>query len=199
VINADDYYGRDAFVSAYDYLSRAEDQERYDYCMIGYSIENTLTENGHVARGVCALTPEGYLSDIRERTKIQRNQGKIQFTQDDEHWTTLAEGTPVSMNFFGFTPSFLEELERRFPIVLTELLKTNPVKGEFYIPLVVGELIEEHRAKVKVIPSQDKWYGVTYKEDKPLVMAAMEEKKKADEYPARLWAAAEPFERNTKA
>ena len=199
VINADDYYGRDAFVSAYDYLSRAEDQERYDYCMIGYSIENTLTENGHVARGVCALTPEGYLSDIRERTKIQRNQGKIQFTQDDEHWTTLAEGTPVSMNFFGFTPSFLEELERRFPIVLTELLETNPVKGEFYIPLVVGELIEERRAKVKVIPSQDKWYGVTYKEDKPLVMAAMEEKKKADEYPARLWAAAEPFERNTKA
>ncbi|HCU07978.1 MAG TPA: nucleotidyltransferase [Clostridiales bacterium] len=199
VINADDYYGRDAFVSAYNYLSRAEDQDLYDYCMIGYSIENTLTENGHVARGVCALTPEGYLSDIKERKKIQRNQGQIQFTLDDEKWTTLAEGTPVSMNFFGFTPSFLEELEQRFPIVLEELLKTDPIKGEFYIPLVVGDLIEEQRASVKVIPSRDKWYGVTYKEDKPLVMTAMEAKKKAAEYPASLWEDAAPFERNTKA
>lgn len=188
VINADDYYGRDAFVSAYDYLSRAGDRGSCDYCMIGYSIENTLTENGHVARGVCALTPEGYLADIQERTKIRRKRGAIQFTQDDEHWTTLPEGTPVSMNFFGFTPSFLEELEQRFPEALAQILANDPLKGEFYVPLAVGELIREDRARVKVIPSLDKWHGVTYKEDKALVTAAMEEKKQAGFYPADLWA-----------
>ena len=187
VINADDYYGPAAFASAYEYLAHAKDKEMYDYCMIGYSIENTLTENGHVARGVCALTPEGYLSDIQERTKIQINQGQIQFTEDDLTWTTLVEGTPVSMNFFGFTPSFLDELERRFPSALAAILKSNPVKGEFYVPLGVGALIDERRASVKMIPSRDKWYGVTYQEDKPLVVAAMEDKKRRGEYPDRLW------------
>ncbi len=195
VINADDYYGPDAFASAYEYLSRAEDKGSYDYCMIGYSIENTLTENGHVARGVCALTADGYLSDIQERTKIQINQGAIQFTEDDQSWTTLDEGTPVSMNFFGFTPSFLDELERRFPPALDEILKSNPIKGEFYVPLVVGSLIREGKASVKMIPSRDKWYGVTYQEDKPLVVAAMEEKRRRGDYPPQLWSASGAPER----
>ncbi len=187
VINADDYYGREAFASVYDYLCTAEDKETYDFCMIGYSIENTLTENGHVARGVCNQTEEGYLSDIQERTKIQKNNGLIQYTQDDKNWTTIPEGTLVSMNFFGFTQSFLEELDHRFPEVLKTILQTNPVKGEFYVPLVVGELVKEKKARVKVLPSKDQWYGVTYREDKPLVVAALNEKKKTGEYPENFW------------
>jgi NDP-sugar pyrophosphorylase family protein len=187
VINADDYYGREAFVSMYGHLSKAEDKEMYDFSMIGYSIEKTLTENGHVARGVCNQTEDGYLSDIQERTKIQKNNGLIQFTQDDENWTTIPPGTLVSMNFFGFTAAFLEELEQRFPDALKKILENNPLKGEFYIPLVVGELIHEKKASVKVLPSKDQWYGVTYKEDKPLVVAALNEKKAAGEYPQNLW------------
>lgn len=187
VINADDYYGREAFVSMYDFLSQAEDKEMYDFSMIGYSIEKTLTENGHVARGICSQTDQGFLNDIRERTKIQKNNGLIQFTQDDTNWITIPEGTLVSMNFFGFTKSFLEELEQRFPPALKEILEKNPLKGEFYIPLVVGDLIKEKKASVKVLPSKDQWYGVTYKEDKPLVVAALNQKKKAGEYPQNLW------------
>lgn len=187
VINADDYYGKEAFVSIFNYLSNIDDQNAYDFCMAGYSIEKTLTKNGHVARGVCNQTSDGYLSDIQERTKIQTNNGIIQYTEDDQNWHTIAPGTLVSMNFFGFTLPFLNELEERFPKAFEQILETNPVKGEFYVPLVVGELIKENKATVKVLPTNEQWYGVTYQDDKPLIIQAMQEKKANGEYPNDLW------------
>lgn len=188
VINADDYYGKEAFVSIYNYLTNVADENAYDFCMAGYSIEKTLTENGHVARGVCNQTVDGYLSDIQERTKIQINDGRIQFTEDDMTWQNIPSGTLVSMNFFGFTRPFLNELEERFPRAFEDILKTNPIKGEFYVPLVVGELIKEKKATVKVLPTNEQWYGVTYQDDKPLIVQAMEKKKADGEYPGGLWA-----------
>ena len=188
VINADDYYGKEAFVSIYDYLTNVTDENAYDFCMAGYSIEKTLTENGHVARGVCNQTSEGYLSDIQERTKIQINDGRIQFTEDDITWQDIPCGTLVSMNFFGFTGPFLNELEERFPKAFEHILKTNPIKGEFYVPLVVGELIKENKARVRVLPTNEQWYGVTYRDDKPLIIEAMKKKKADGEYPDDLWA-----------
>ena len=187
VINADDYYGKEAFVSVYNYLSNATDKNTYDFCMAGYSIEKTLTENGHVARGVCNQTNDGYLSDIQERTKIQTNNGQIQYTKDEKNWHTIAPGTLVSMNFFGFTLPFLNELEERFAQAFENILKTNPLKGEFYVPLVVGELINEKKATVKVLPTNEQWYGVTYRDDKSLITLAMEKKKADGEYPQELW------------
>lgn len=188
VINADDYYGPEAFKSLYDFLSKAEDKEKYNYCMIGYRIENTLTLNGSVARGVCEEDAVGNLTKITERTKIQLNSGRIQFTEDDgKTWTDLSANTLVSMNMFGFTPSIMKELSNRFPAELMKIISTNPEKGEFFIPKIVDELIAENLATVKVLPSRDRWYGVTYKEDKPDVMQAMKEKIATGEYPEKLW------------
>ena len=187
VINADDYYGREVFKTMYDYLSKAEDGEFYDYCMAGYLIENTLTENGTVARGVC-VTKDGYLEHLDERTKICWKDGKIAFTEDDgQTWEEVAPGTPVSMNFFGFTPSIITELKAKFPAALEKILAENPLKGEFFIPIVTSELVAEGKAKVKVLPAHDRWYGVTYKEDRPAMVKAMQDKIAAGEYPEALW------------
>ncbi len=187
VINADDYYGREVFKTIYDYLAQAEDGEYYDYCMAGYLIENTLTENGTVARGVC-VTKDGYLEHLDERTKICWKDGKIVFTEDDgQTWTEVPEGTPVSMNLFGFTPSIMAELKAKFPAALEKILAENPIKGEFYIPIVTSELVAEGKARVKVLPAHDRWYGVTYKEDRPAMVKAMQDKIAAGEYPEALW------------
>ena len=187
VINADDYYGREVFKNMYKYLKKAKDGEFYDYCMAGYQIENTLTENGSVARGVC-VTKDGYLEHLDERTKIQWQDGKIVFTEDDgQTWTEVPAGTPVSMNFFGFTPSIMTELKQKFPPALEKILATNPLKGEFFIPIVTSELVAEGKAKVKVLPAPDRWYGVTYKEDRPVVVAAMQKMTDEGKYPAELW------------
>lgn len=188
VVNADDYYGPGAFKTIYDYLCQAKDGDKYDYCMVAYQVENTLSENGSVARGVCTMDDEGRLVRIDERTKIQWNGDKIQFTEDDgASWTDVPVGTPVSMNLFGFTPSIIEELKERLPENLYRIIRENPLKGEFYIPIVTSELIQEGKADVKVLHSPDKWYGVTYKEDRQLVVDAMLEKKKAGIYPEKLW------------
>ena len=187
VINADDYYGKDVFKVMYDYLSKAKDGKYYDYCMAGYQIENTLTENGTVARGVC-VTKNGYLQHLDERTKICWKDGKIQFTEDDgKNWEEVPVGTPVSMNFFGFTPSIITELRAKFPAALEKIIATNPLKGEFFIPIVTSELVAEGKARVKVLPAPDRWYGVTYKEDRPVVVEAMRAKTAAGEYPEDLW------------
>ena len=188
VINADDYYGPGVYKTLYDYLLTAQDGEKYDYCMAGYKIENTLTENGSVARGVC-VAKDGYLERIDERTKVQLNDGKIQFTEDDgESWTTVEPGTVVSMNYFGFTPSILKELEEKFPDDLREIIEKNPLKGEFYIPIVTSELINEGKASVKVLPCNDKWFGVTYKEDRAVVVENIKRLTEEGLYPADLWA-----------
>ena len=188
VINADDYYGPGAFQSIYDYLENASDDEKYRYCMVGYNLENTLTENGHVARGVCQVGEDGNLLDIVERTRIMRRPGGIAFTEDDgQSWTELAEGTTVSMNFWGFTQSFMAEMEARFPAFLDKALKENPLTGEYFLPGVVDQLLQEDKASVKVLKSRDKWYGVTYKEDKQGVADALQSMKDKGMYPEKLW------------
>jgi len=188
VINADDYYGPSGFASIYDFLTENEEAGQYSYCMVGFSLENTITENGHVARGVCEITEDGYLDKVTERTKIQRQPEGIAFTEDDgESWTVLPEGTTVSMNFWGFTKSMMEEMEARFPVFLEKALAENPEKGEFYLPFVADELVQEGKAKVKVLRTPDKWYGVTYRADKEMVMASLQSMKDKGLYPEKLW------------
>ena len=187
VINADDYYGPGAFQSMYDFLTTAEDQECYQYGMVGYQLEKTLTENGHVARGVCQVSSDGYLAGITERTKIMWRNGQIQYTDDDKEWHTVPEGTTVSMNFWGFTPSMMKEMEERFPAFLENAIKENPLKAEFYLPMAVDQLLKEGKAKVKVLKSTDRWYGVTYKEDRQSVVDALQAMKDKGIYPEKLW------------
>lgn len=188
VINADDYYGPGAFQSIYNFLEKAEDGEKYQYCMVGYQIENTLTENGFVSRGVCKTSAEGLLTEITERTKIQWENEKIVYTEgDEERKTELPRGTTVSMNFWGFTPSMMKEMEAGFPAALDKILAENPMKGEYFLPSVVDRLIREGKAEVKILKSQDRWYGVTYKEDKESVVSALQSMKDKGEYPDKLW------------
>ena len=187
VINADDYYGKSAYKVMYDALCAAQDGEKLDYCMVGYELGKTVTENGSVARGVCCTDEKGCLTEVIERTRIEKYEGGIHFTEDGENWTDLGADTIVSMNMWGFTPSFLEEIEKGFAAFLDNALKTNPLKGEYYLPLVVQNLLAEDRATVKVLTSPDKWYGVTYAADKPLVVAALKEKTEAGLYPDGLW------------
>ena len=189
VINADDYYGPEAFRVIYDYLSEHPDTDGlYEYAMVGYLLENTVTENGHVARGVCEVDEKGYLTGVTERTHIEKCEGGARFTEDDgATWTRLPGETPVSMNLWGFTQSFLREAEARFPAFLDEALQKNPLKGEYFLPSVVSQLIGEGKARVKVLHSADKWYGVTYQADKPVVVAAIAQKTADGLYPDRLW------------
>lgn len=187
VINADDYYGSGAFHSMYEFLEHADDGEQYCYSMIGYLLENTLTENGHVARGVCEITGDGYLKGISERTKIMWRDGEIQYTENDEDWVSVPRGTTVSMNFWGFTPSMMKEIEARFPAFLDKALVENPLKGEFLLPLTADQLLRENKAKIKILPSKDKWFGVTYKEDRESVVNALQSMKDKGLYPEKLW------------
>ncbi len=188
VINADDYYGSHAFQVIYDFLTTHQDDEKYHYTMVGYILENTLTENGHVARGVCETDENGYLVDIHERTHIERRGDVTAYTEDDgATWTEIPEGSTVSMNMWGFTESMLTELKNRFEPFLKDALKTNPLKGEYFLPFVVDELLKEGKADVKVLKSTDRWYGVTYKEDKPVVEAAIRRLKAEGLYPENLW------------
>ena len=188
VINADDYYGRHAFETIYEFLTTHEDDDKYRYTMVGYRLKNTVTDNGHVARGVCELNEAKELVGITERTKIEKRDGGIAFSEDDgETWTTIDGDTLVSMNMWGFTKSILTELEARFVPFLEANLPVNPVKCEYFLPFVVDELLKENRAEVTVLNTPDRWYGVTYKEDKQMVMDAIQGMKDAGIYPEKLW------------
>ena len=182
VINADDYYGQTAFQVMYDYLENAEASH---YTMIAYQVENTLTENGAVARGVCQVE-NGMLTNITERTKIYFKGEGIAFDEEDGSYP-LSKGTPVSMNFWGFTADFMKELEEGFAPFLEKALRDNPVKGEYFLPFVVDKMIKQGKCDVRVLNSADKWYGVTYKEDKEAVVAALQSMKDKGEYPDKLW------------
>ena len=190
VINADDYYGRHAFSMAYDFLAREQDgKDGYHFMMVGYQLKNTLTENGHVARGICETDDKGYLKDINERTKIQRIGEGIAYTEDDgKTWTELPEDSIVSLNMWGFSAGLLKELKERFTGFLDKNLSVNPQKCEYFLPFVVDELLKEKKATVKVLESVDKWYGVTYKEDKPVVMNALEGMENDGLYPKDFFA-----------
>jgi len=188
VINADDYYGRDAFVKIFDFLSNNKDDEKYRYCMVGYRLFNTVTDNGHVSRGVCQLDQDGYLVAINEKTHIEKFGDSIKYTEDDgKTWNTLDENTIVSMNMWGFTRSILEEIKDNFTEFLEKGLEENPLKCEYFLPFVVDSLLEEGKATVTVLNSEEKWYGVTYKEDKEDVMQAIQKMKDQAKYPQALW------------
>ena len=188
VINADDYYGREAFQLIYDYLATHQDDEKYRYTMVGYEVGKTVTDNGYVSRGVCDTNENSELVKVVERTRIEKRDGGIAFTEDGgESWTELAADTVVSMNMWGFTHSILTEIKEGFTAFLDEGLVKNPMKCEYFLPTVVSNLLEADRATVKVLKSADKWYGITYKEDKPVVVAALQQMKEDGIYPEHLW------------
>lgn len=191
VINADDYYGRDAFERIYQFLIQQGEQTDVavsHYAMVGYLLKNTLTEHGHVARGVCQVDKNQMLTMIQERTHIEKCDGAVAFTEDGGvTWENISPESTVSMNLWGFTPNLFDALERRFVPFLTKNLVENPLKCEYFLPTVVSELIDEQKATVNVLTCTDRWYGVTYQQDKQMVIDAIEEKKKAGVYPQQLW------------
>ena len=186
VINADDFYGRDAFRVIAEDLMRPRDRKG-DYSMVGFRVGNTMTENGSVARGVCQ-TKDGLLTDVVERTAISYDKDhNIVFTDENDEVQTLDPKTPVSMNLWGFTSSILKELKARFVPFLEKNLSVNPLKCEYFLPFVVDELLKEGKAEVTVLKSVDRWYGVTYKEDKKMVTDAIQGMKDGGLYPKKLW------------
>ena len=185
VINSDDYYGKSAYKAIYDALCKAGSAD-YDYCMVGYELGKTVTENGSVARGVCQISEDGYLTEVIERTSIETYEGGIRFLENGVY-TDLAPETTVSMNMWGFMPSFLDELEGRFSAYLKDALKTNPLKCEFFLPLPITQLIQEGKATFKVLSSPDRWFGVTYAADKPTVVNALKAMTAGGKYPDGLW------------
>lgn len=189
VINSDDYYGPEAFQLIYDFLSTQDEAAvPQRYAMVSYLLGNTVTDNGSVARGVCRVGEDGLLREVVEHTRIEKDGSDARSTLDGgETWVPLPGSTPVSMNFWGFQRSFVDEGEARFPEFLDRILAENPEKGEFYLPLLVSRLIGEGKAQVRVLPSEDKWYGVTYREDKPGVVAALADMTARGLYPENLW------------
>ena len=189
VINADDYYGPEGFEEIYHYLCGHPDTDHcHEYAMVGYLLKNTVTENGSVARGVCTETANGYLHSVVERTKIIKGDTCPRYTEDDgQTWHDLSGDDIVSMNLWGFQKSYLEEAWAGFPAFLDKAMAENPLKGEYYLPTVVSSLLSAKKARVKVLRSEDKWYGVTYKEDKPTVVAALAELRAKGLYPQKLW------------
>ena len=189
VINADDYYGPEGFEEIYNYLLHHPDTPgMYEYAMVGYLLKNTVTEHGSVARGVCTETASGYLHSVVERTKIIQGDRCPQNTEDDgQSWNDLCEDDIVAMNLWGFQKSYLQEAWAGFPAFLDKALAENPLKAEYFLPAVVSSLLSQHKARVKVLRSNDRWYGVTYKEDKPGVMAALQELREKGLCPEKLW------------
>ena len=183
VVNADDYYGKQAYREIYQFLSTGG-----DYCMVSYRLGNTVTENGYVSRGVCNVDKEGFLSHIVERTRIETYADGIRFTADDgATWEDLADDTPVSMNMWGFPPAFLETIEADFPRFFREDVAANPAKAEMFLPMSIDKLVQAGVCQVKVLHTADKWFGVTYAADKPVVMAALQDMTDKGLYPNGLW------------
>lgn len=190
VINADDFYGREAFTKIYDFLSSEENNQKSLYTMIGYRLSNTLTEHGSVARGVCEVSEDGFLTKITERTRIEKfPEGPKYYDSEKDEWEGLLEDTTVSMNLWGFQVSIMEELKKEFETFLKTEVSENPLKSEFFLPTVVSHMIEKQKAQVKVLHSRDQWFGVTYKEDKEVVSREIAKLKKLGIYPERgsLW------------
>jgi len=184
VINADDFYGKDAYKAIYDFLK--EDRDESEYAMVAYRLRNTVTENGHVARGVCDVE-NGYLKNIVERTHIEKRGEDAAFTEDGVSFTPLAGDTLVSMNFWGFSQQMLGELGARFPAFLDKGLKENPQKCEYFLPFVADEQLKEGVATVRVLDCDETWYGMTYREDLDFVKAAIAKMRSDGIYPDKLW------------
>lgn len=187
VINADDYYGKSAFQTLYDFLTTHQDGEKYTYANVGYELGNTLTDNGSVARGCCVTDENGFLVTIAERTQIEKRDGAAAYTEDGEHYIPLPLDTPVSMNMWGFTPSVMGELDRAVNQFFQTEVAKNPMKAECFLPIEVDKMLKRGTVTVEVLSSKDKWFGVTYKEDKPFVMQSIANLKKQGVYPKKLW------------
>lgn len=184
VINADDYYGKHAYQTIFDYLTSHQDDEKYRYAMVGYELKNTMTENGHVARGICETDKEGFLTEICERTHIEKQGNKAVYTEDDgATWVEIPMDSTVSMNMWGFSASIIRELEAGFEQFLKEEVPENPLKSEYYLPIAVDKLLQAGKASVQVLNSCDRWFGVTYKEDKKMVVDAIAKLEKEGLYP----------------
>ena len=183
VINADDFYGRESFQVLADYLKSVEGTKG-KYCMVGYRVANTLSENGSVSRGVCATDENGYLTDVVERTKIEKVGDKIIYTEDGVD-TEIAPNSPVSMNMWGFTPEYFEYVEKAFVEFLQA--RGQELKSEFYIPTLVNDMIRSGKATCKVLDTTSKWFGVTYAEDRPQVVMKINNLVKEGVYPEKLF------------
>ncbi len=184
VINADDFYGRESFAILADSLKELAGKTN-EYCMIGYRVGNTLSESGAVARGVCEVNGESYLTTVVERTHIERIEGAVKYKDENGEFVAISDNTPVSMNMWGFTPDYFDYSEAYF----IEFLKQNAenIKAEYFIPLLVNDLINTNKIKLKVLDTPSKWFGVTYAEDRPAVVEKINALITAGEYPAKLW------------
>lgn len=187
IINADDFYGRHSFMMLSDYLKNVNTiDEKFNYCMVGFKLSNTLTENGYVSRGVCKLDTFGYLQSIVEYLHIEKDNDGAKYSIDNGiNFNPIDTNTIVSMNAWGVTPSIFGEIENQFTNFVT-INKDNLMKAEFYLPTVVDTLINQNLAKVKVLPCQERWYGVTYKEDKKVVEDAIAMFIKENKYPKNI-------------
>ncbi len=187
VLNADDFYGYEAIKKLADYLRQVKDEPSYyNYALVAYRLGNTLSEHGHVARGICQLSPDGYLLDLRERTKVQKFPDGIKYTEDGQTWHLLSADDLASMNIFGLTPSIFPELQTRFRSFLTDPA-VDLGRAEFYIPEVVGAVSREKKARVRVLTTEGRWFGVTYQDDRPWVQASIRQLIKEGKYPEKLW------------
>lgn len=187
VINADDYYGKSAFQTLYDFLISYKDGDRFSYAMIGYQLGNTLTDFGAVTRGCCVMDENGYLITLAERMQIEKRGNGAAYTEDGEHYTSLPLDTLVSMNMWGFTPSVIGALEKAVNHFFATKIASNPMKAECFLPIEVDDFLQQQIATVKVLTSTDIWFGVTYKEDKPFVEESIAQLKKQGVYPDKLW------------
>lgn len=183
VINADDFYGPSAYKALYEFLSTLERDD--EHAMVAYELRKTVTENGSVARGVCQVE-NGYLTDVVERTRIEKRGDDGAYTEDGVSFHPLSGGTPVSMNCWGFGLSMMEELKKRFPAWLDENLKVNPLKCEYFLPFVANELIKANEGRVRILNCSETWYGVTYREDMESVVSAIERMHTEGLYPEKL-------------
>jgi hypothetical protein len=184
VINADDFYGRSGFQAIYDYLSGGA--QSGECAMVGYALSNTLTDNGYVARGICAVDGAGYLQSIREHTHIIASCEGALSTEDQQTYHRLPETALASMNLWGFLPEFLPALDAGFTDFLQNELPENPLRAEYFLPNVVGAMLADGRLRAKVLPCRERWYGITYAEDLPRVTAAIVEMTREGLYPERL-------------
>ncbi len=184
VINADDFYGRGAYQILFDFLKKQNNQGT-EYAIVGYRLDKTLSKHGSVSRGVCQTDDQGFLQKIVERTKIYWKDGKIVYLDDDGNEKEISGETHVSMNMMGFTPSFLQFLGEYFKKFLED--KGNDPKAEFFLPWVLDELIQSNKARIKILPTDEQWFGVTYQEDKPVVQQNIRDLIAAGVYPAKLW------------
>lgn len=184
-INGDDLYGRNAYEQIFAYLN--SNPQKNEYAMVGFHLGNTLSENGYVSRGVCRETEGGYLESVVERLHIISSVDGPLYTLDGNNYTRLASDTVVSMNMWGLTPGFLDELESRFVPFYREAMAVNPLKAEFLLPNIIGELLKENKVSVKVLRSGEKWFGVTNASDKPMVENALKRLTEQGVYPNGLW------------